>query len=352
MGRSSDARARRVSFALAAGLLLLLSLGSSGVPAKDHAAIADHQPLPASSVRLIGDRQGAPLLRPVWLVSRMAIAAVRQPSPNSASLRVVLVRPDTGAQRLVPLLSEPGCTTSATDDPAPLADGRLAFLQTCYGDLTRPGDQMVTPAAYNLRTGKVSRLFGFRLGAFVGQMAFPRAGGVGLLNDGYGLGEHLAWLSRTGPNLWRLPFARLGNPAWSPESQRVAVSAVAPTNRQGVDRIDLPWQLIIVRVQPRRITTLLTGMASLNRPAWSPDGKWIAFSGIDSSHTEGIWVINVATHRRVLLQHGTQLGDIAWLQSRNEIAVATGVGARSFIEQIRSKARATGLLVIRLPAWL
>jgi hypothetical protein len=211
---------------------------------------------------------------------------------------------------------------------------------------------MVTPAVYNLRSGKVSRLFGFRLRAFVQQMAFPPAGGNGLLNDGYGLGEQLAWLRRTGPDPWRLPFARLGNPAWSPESQRVAVGAVAPTNRQGVERALLPWQLIIVRVHPRRITTLLKGMTSLNRPAWSPDGKWIAFTGIDSSHIEGIWVISVATHRRVLLRHGTQLGDVAWLHSRNEIAVATGVGARSFIERTRTQARETGLLVLRLPAWL
>jgi hypothetical protein len=355
MGRSGVWHATRgIWLGLAAGgSLVVLSLGAVWMTADGRAASAVQPLLPDSSVRLLGDRQGGtPLLRPVWLASQEAIAAVRDPSASSAGLGVVLMQPDTGAQRAVPLVSDPGCTTSSSDDPAPLADGRLAFLQTCYGDQSRPGDQMVTPAVYNLGTGKASRLFGFQLRAFVEQMAFPPAGGIGLLNDGYGLGEHLAWLHATGPTLWRLPFSRLGNPTWSPDSQRVAVSAVAPTKRHGIDRTELPWELVIVRVHPRRITILLTGMTSLNRPAWSPSGKWLAFTGLDSSRVEGAWVVNVATHRRVLLRRGTQLGDVAWLGSRNEIAVATGVDARSFIERTRKEARATGLLVLRLPAWI
>jgi Tol biopolymer transport system component len=77
------------------------------------------------------------------------------------------------------------------------------------------------------------------------------------------------------------------HPAWSPDGRQLAFSS----ERGGSTRI---WAAAVAdgrtAGQPRPITT---GATTDLAPAWSPDGKWISYIG-GASFGEDVWVIDAA----------------------------------------------------------
>jgi dipeptidyl aminopeptidase/acylaminoacyl peptidase len=75
----------------------------------------------------------------------------------------------------------------------------------------------------------------------------------------------------TPETLWQIQ--RLGAPALSPDGKRV----VLPVTRYDVEEDEAETDLWLVPTEPGEARRLTTGTASGGRPAWSPDGKHVAF---------------------------------------------------------------------------
>jgi hypothetical protein len=58
----------------------------------------------------------------------------------------------------LPLGRDPGCRYTAHVLPEVLADGRISYLEQCYGTLSRLPDRAVSLMAYDPRTGSRKRL--------------------------------------------------------------------------------------------------------------------------------------------------------------------------------------------------
>lgn len=90
-------------------------------------------------------------------------------------------------------------------------------------------------------------------------------------------------------------------PAWSPDGKQIAFQS----NRDG------PFRVYVMNADGSNVRQLTTGDADERHPAWSPDGKRIAVDSGDVQKRE-IWVIDVASRARTQV---TRLGAIATFPS-------------------------------------
>ena len=76
--------------------------------------------------------------------------------------------------------------------------------------------------------------------------------------------------------------------SWSPDGQEI-VFATFPTSQGGKEQLYL---LTVRTASVRRLTSLATGATN---PAWSPDGRWIAFVGAVAP--DRIYLLSARTHK-------------------------------------------------------
>src|SRR5438445_82960 len=86
-------------------------------------------------------------------------------------------------------------------------------------------------------------------------------------------------------------------PAWSPDGKQIAFQ----TNRDG------PYHIYVMSADGSNVRQLTSGDADDRHPAWSPDGKQLAIDSGDQTNRE-IWTIDVGSRQRTQI---TKLGGIA-----------------------------------------
>lgn len=86
-------------------------------------------------------------------------------------------------------------------------------------------------------------------------------------------------------------------PAWSPDGKQIAFQ----TNRDG------PYHIYVMNSDGSNVRQLTSGDADDRHPAWSPDGKLLAIDSGDQTKRE-VWTIDVSSRQRTQI---TKLGGIA-----------------------------------------
>ncbi len=133
-------------------------------------------------------------------------------------------------------------------------------------------------------------------------------------------------------NLTQTPGARERDPAWSPDGKWIAYLS----DQSG------EYEIHVIgsdgKTPDRRVTTTRDGATFRFRPRWSPDSKKIAFS--DKTYT--LWWCDVATGRltRVDKSEDAQIREYVWSGDSRFIAY-TSVGA-NFLQGVRIYALETG----------
>lgn len=89
---------------------------------------------------------------------------------------------------------------------------------------------------------------------------------------------------RVTPDAWEAQY-----PAWSPDGRRVAFTRVRPPNE---------FDIWIVNADGTGLRRLTGAAGADNYPAWSPDGKQIVYSPEDRSMKNGLWIMNADGSRR------------------------------------------------------
>jgi dipeptidyl aminopeptidase/acylaminoacyl peptidase len=230
------------------------------------------------------------------------------------------------------------CGRDSEQFPQRLADGALAFVQYCLG---RPGSsagRSVRLVRFVEGTRSLTRIVPYSLPYFVASFTI-RADGRGLINDGRGLSERLQWLTPTGLRPLRLGWARAGQPAWSSDGRWVAVAGVSapdsPTSPSA------KWSLYLLRSDGRIARRLVDGLRDPGRPAWSPDGRWIAITLTWVDGVRGIYIVDVRDGSVHLVKAGAAYGNVTWLTGSRSIVAAVGRhprrsgNARVGLEEIR-----------------
>jgi len=116
-----------------------------------------------------------------------------------------------------------------------------------------------------------------------------------------------------------LDFA-VSNPAWSPDGKKIAFNkVVTPDVPESVDAHPIP-SLAVINADGSNLRKLLKDTAS--EPAWSPDGKKIAFTRIRDGDLSSIYVMNAdgTGYPRRLTTGSTSDASPAWSPDGTKIA--------------------------------
>jgi hypothetical protein len=286
--------------------------------------------------------------QPVWVPGLNAVVVDSEAlrvGPASARLQVLAADLTPVASLLVP--SDPACPLAAQRFPRALADGRLAYIQQCYG-LDQPLDQRSTLMAWDPATNSTTALRPYRVGEDFTAFDFDPAVSTGLIQGRPTPDEQLFWLGANGPVPTAMAMDRAHSLSWSPDGTRIAFWGLPDAHGNvGPDRIGLPGALYIARASPDLTAQpLIQGVTWAGLPAWSPDGRWIAVSldfAAAWSWAPGLWLINAETGKRYPIATG-DLGSVTWLPDGRTLVVTVGAS-----QSIDDPAVRPGLEIIELP---
>ncbi len=121
-------------------------------------------------------------------------------------------------------------------------------------------------------------------------------------------------------------------PAWSPDGRRLAYQSdehgdVAP-NGYSAQAGSTIWIVDADGANARAVTTTVKPVGGHSSPSWSHDGRFIAFSVFDGLPDNGIWVVATDTGEVSPLDRGQSLYDPVFAKDDSSVYAA---GADAFI---------------------
>lgn len=124
----------------------------------------------------------------------------------------------------------------------------------------------------------------------------------------------------TPEDLWAM--GRVGAPTVSPDGRQVVYTVTRYDLETDRGRTDL-WLVPTAGGEPRQLTH---GSASSSSPAWSPDGRWIAFVSARDDHGSQIWLLPAAggEPRRLTSAEGGAGGPV-WSRDGSLLAFTSDV---------------------------
>jgi Tol biopolymer transport system component/DNA-binding winged helix-turn-helix (wHTH) protein len=150
-------------------------------------------------------------------------------------------------------------------------------------------------------------------------------------------GSQLAYHSSGRGGIWVMP-ARGGtprqivpegsNPAWSPDGRTLAYQtdehADITPSAFGAQAGSTIWLVDADGGHPRPLTTDGTPLGGHASPAWSPDGRYVAFTTFDGGHDNGAWIVSVADGRTTRLTESPRLYELVFTPDGSALFASGG----------------------------
>jgi Tol biopolymer transport system component len=163
----------------------------------------------------------------------------------------------------------------------------------------------------------------------------------GITGDGRGrlLNDQLYWIT---PERWEpldVGMPQAYGPAWSPDGRLIAFVGAPEQGRVGQEKLDSWYNLYLMEADGSGRRPLVEGFRFPSGLTWSPDGRWLVFSGRFGGLVaeRGWWLVEAATGRRQLLTRA-YVNDPAWSPDGQRLAAIQEIG--------ESRERRQGQIVI------
>ena len=113
-------------------------------------------------------------------------------------------------------------------------------------------------------------------------------------------------------------------PAWAPDGSAMAFfGSPESIGISGQARLDVPWNLYLLAPSATEARHVLEGISHARALAWSPDSRWLAFSG-ERGGSEGTWLYDTRTDQTIAISPSQAL-TLAWSPAGDEIAATVPV---------------------------
>lgn len=253
---------------------------------------------------------------PAWVDERLVVGYEASDCQHVFCFRLYDLKPDGSERRALSLPDQAGCDRNGFEAPTHLPDGRLGYILRCGP--TGEFRDVLYMMAYDPNTEQTAPLLSYPLPSPV-----PGTGGYswnpemtrGITSDGngYSLYEQLYWIE---PDRWEpldVGFPQAYGASWSPDGQQIAFFGAPEQGLEGIDRLDAVYNLYLMQPDGTDVRPLVEGFRYPDRPAWSPDGRWLVFSATFGNliKQKGLWLVEVATGDRRLIVAG-HYGWAAW----------------------------------------
>jgi WD40 repeat protein len=287
-----------------------------------------------------------------WLTDgTLVVADPGRLTEDATSRLLFLSEPKTGAYTAVEAKGD-GCLAHEFLSPAALANGSVAFLEMCSVDngpgyppgedwfLRRlqgptdpdfplllkdrldffPGPFSVSPSMDRALASAGDSMCGSLIWVDDGLIEYPDVVIVDEDGESWNLGSFFRDTSRNSCT----DQGRASWPAWAPDGSRIAFfGSPESIGVSGQDRLDVPWNLYVIPPSAAKARPILGNMTHARALAWSPDSRWLAFSGgLDGQ--EGTWLFDTSNNQAIAISASEALV-LAWSPAGDEIAATVSV---------------------------
>jgi Tol biopolymer transport system component len=233
--------------------------------------------------------------------------------------------------------------------PTPLSDGRVAFVAVCHGlDFSFRFDIV----ALDLSTGKRELLASSSLP--IARFSWNPRTDRGVVSVSEDICAGIAMISRTGlvptaisvgegDQQFRIEsyvtqehgtgckdLGLADWPTWSPETSRIAFFASPESvGVDGFEKAFAPFNVYVMGDDELTPEMVLSGVRLPRGLEWSPDGRWLAFSGEVIGKGRGTWLLE--PQQRTLARVTEISGDwLSWSPEASRLILARNMSPQSF----------------------
>jgi WD40 repeat protein len=294
----------------------LAASGSGSTQSSASVVIATTSLTASSSVRLIRAPAGYDFLSAAWASKSGELIVAARRGTNIRSSHLYQLRLDgSGFQRL-PLAGRSRCLQTSEIQPTSLGDGRIGYLETCWENISLRPDRARSLWAYSVAHRTSTRLRSYSLPFTASAFTFSPDLERGVLDNG----GHLDWIGKRGLTPMSIPASLDGtdDPAWSPNGRYIAFTG-EPTGWPMHDAA-----IYRLSIGSRSLQRLIAGLEGVSSPSWSPDSRWLVVAMKPRGGLPGLWLIRASNGSKRLLLGGDDFGDTEWSPDGKTIVVQVG----------------------------